>query len=185
MTQTLNLSPARPSGLDPIYPAPPRVHWIVLLLTWWAITWLITAFAPLAYQELFNSLVADAWTFYLCRWIHSLDPEAKSPLWCDIYLVVELGFAALGAWPNPPQIVLALMVGLGIVSLVLAIATIWLIKADLEKHYNQREPIGLVLSGLMTFFFSFLYFQFHLYRIAKQKHEQTIAGLGPSHTPSA
>ncbi len=183
MSQTLNLTPERPGGFDLACPAPPRLHWIVLLLAWWASSWLIAAYAPLAYEQLLSSLVADAWAFYLCRWIHSVSPEAKSPLWCDIYVVVELSFAGLSAWSQPPQIIIALIVALGLASIVLAIATIWLIKGDLEKHYNEREPVGLALNGLMTLLFSFVYFQYHLYSIAKQKRAQAAVGLGSPQTP--
>ena len=36
---------------------------------------------------------------------------------------------------------------------------------ELERYYNTVEPIGLRLSGVMTFFFGGLYFQYHLNRI--------------------
>ena len=180
MTQTLNLAPGSPNGYDPAYPAPPRVHWIALVVVWWACTWLIGTYAPLGYQQLLVSLITDAWAFYLCCWIRSINAEAKSPFWCDVYVIVELTFATLGAWRNPPKIMDAFIAILGFASAILAIATIFLIKRDLEKHYNEREPVGLVLNGLMTFFFSFLYFQSHLYRIAKEKQAQSLADLGPS-----
>ena len=185
MTQTLNLTLERPSGYDPAYPAPPRVHWAVLLIAFWGSSWLIFAYAPVAYQDLLTSLVADAWAFYLCRWIHSINPEAKSPLWCDIYLVAELVYAGLSVWQNPPRFVALVIAVLALASVVLAIATIWLIKGDLEKHYNEREPVGLVLNGFMTIFGSFIYFQSHLYRIAKEKQAQSLANLDPSQTPSS
>jgi hypothetical protein len=181
--QTLNLTPERNSGFDPAYPAPPRVHWAVLLLASAAVKWLIAALAPKMYHELLYSLAADAWAFYLCRWIQSLNPEAKSPFWCDVFVIVELTEAALETWHNPPTVIIAVGFVLAIASIVLGIATIFLIKDDLEKHYNEREPVGLLLSNVISFFFSFFYFQFHLYRIAKQKQEQSFPGLGPSQTP--
>ncbi len=184
MTQTLALSPDRPSGYDPAYPAPPKVHWIVLLVAYWCFEFLIAEFAPLAYQDLLSSLVVDAWAFYLCRWIRSVNPEARSPLWCDIFVVVELIFAGLGVWQNPPLFIQVLVAALGLASFVLVIATIWLIKGDLEKHYNEQEPVGLVLNGLMTLMFSFVYFQFHLCRIAREKQQHRHEGLGPSQSSS-
>jgi hypothetical protein len=39
----------------------------------------------------------------------------------------------------------------------------------LVEYYNTVEPINLRLSGVMTFFFSFLYFQYHFSRIANWK----------------
>jgi hypothetical protein len=47
--------------------------------------------------------------------------------------------------------------------------TIYSIRNELQTHYNRIEPIGLQLGGIMTFFFSFLYFQYHLYKIAQLK----------------
>ena len=58
-------------------------------------------------------------------------------------------------------------VTLALICIVIWIATIYLVRAELHYHYNQREPVGLYLSGVMTFFFSFLYFQYHLYKIAQ------------------
>ena len=42
-------------------------------------------------------------------------------------------------------------------------------RKSLVTHYNSVEPIGLKLSGVMTFFFHFLYFQYHFTRIAALK----------------
>ena len=35
----------------------------------------------------------------------------------------------------------------------------------LERHFNTTDPVGLRLSGVMTFFFGGIYFQYHLNRI--------------------
>lgn len=50
----------------------------------------------------------------------------------------------------------------GFVLLLLARFTF---RGELERHYNTVEPIGLTLSGVMTFFFGGLYFQYHFNRI--------------------
>ena len=63
-------------------------------------------------------------------------------------------------------------------SRILEIVTIFLIRSDLERHYNEREPYGLQLNGLMTFFFSFLYFQYHLCDIAKRRRADHAANSG-------
>lgn len=42
-------------------------------------------------------------------------------------------------------------------------------RSDLEEHFNGPEPVGLSLSGVMTFFFGGLYFQYHLNRINELK----------------
>jgi hypothetical protein len=154
------------------YPAPPRIHWLVLVLVWWALGALIGWLAPTPYQNLLNSLVVDAWAFYLCLWIRSLDSDAKCIFWCDAYVIVELACAATAIWQNPSALHEWFTDVLALLSAVLGIATIYLIRADLLKHYNEREPIGLELGPVKTFFFSFLYFQSQLYDIAQYKKGQ-------------
>ena len=161
------------SGIE--FPPPPRVHWFALFLAWTAVNYLIKFFTPQPYQTLLNSLVPDAWAFYLCLWIRQLDPESRSAFWCDLYVVVELGFAALTIQRHPSPTTETLISLLEIASGILGIATIYLIRADLLKHYNEREPIGIYLGPVMTFFFSFLYFQSQLYPIAQMKKRKAEA----------
>jgi hypothetical protein len=159
------------------------VHWFVLLLVWWVLIALIGWLAPQSYQNLLNSLVADAWVFYFCLWIRALDPESQSPFWCDVYVVVELACAATTIQQSPSARHMWITGILGLASSVLGIATIYLIRSDLKKHYNEREPIGLQLNPWMTFFFSFLYFQSQLYGIAQFKKRQAEGMIDyPGHT---
>jgi hypothetical protein len=39
----------------------------------------------------------------------------------------------------------------------------------MEEYYNSVENCGLILSGGMTFFFSTIYLQYHINKIAKWK----------------
>lgn len=39
----------------------------------------------------------------------------------------------------------------------------------MEEHYNGPEPIGLSLSGVMTFFLGGIYFQYHVNDIVRRK----------------
>jgi hypothetical protein len=145
-----------------------------LLLAWTGLTTLISLYAPAAYHELLNSLVVDAWAFYLCLWIRNLNPDARSPFWCDVYLVVEIACASLAIRRNPSPGLSNIILALGMASAALGLATIFLIRYDLEKHYNEREPIGLHLGAGMTLLFSFLYFQSQLYPIAQFKRRQAM-----------
>jgi len=154
------------------YPPPPRVHWVVLLAVWIGLAVLIAWLAPAPWQNLLNSFAVDGWVFYLCLWIRSLDSEARSPFWCDAYLIVELSCAAMSIRQTQSGLYVLIASVLGLASAVLGIATIYLIRTDLLKHYNEREPIGLYLGGVMTWFFSFLYFQSQLYPIAQYKQRQ-------------
>lgn len=161
------------SAISPFsdYPPPPGVHWVVLLLTWFALSMLVAVFAPPHYQNLLNSLIADSWAAYFCLWLRRLNPEAVSFFWCDVYVVVEISYALILTVPHRSDALDTLGAFLALASAILAIVTIFIIRRELLEHYNRREPIGLDLSGAMTFFFSFLYFQAKLYPIAKLKKD--------------
>jgi hypothetical protein len=165
------------------YPPPPAVHWFALLLASIAAGILINWLAPAPYRNLLQSLVGDGWAFYLCLWIRQIEPDSHTAFWCDAYVVVELGYAALTIRQNPIGLLEITTGILGFASFALGIATIYMIRADLLKHYNEREPIGIYLSPVLTFFFSFLYFQSQLYEIAKQKKRLALGFSGnPSRT---
>ena len=98
-----------------------------------------------------TSLVVDGWAFYLCLWIRKLDHESLSPFWCDVYVIVELAFSAFGIGQHPSAQIQLISSILGFASAVLGIATIFLIRRDLVKHYNEREDFTLVLGPFLTF----------------------------------
>ena len=178
MQQPMELASTQPARLPgEEYPPPPRVHWFTLLIVWAALSGLISQYAPERFQPLLDSLVVDAWALYLCLWIRRLDPDCKSAFWCDVYLVVEIAFALLSIRQHPSQNLQTLMLILGVASGILGIATVYLIRYDLEKHYNEREPIGLHLGPVKTFFFTFLYIQSELYDIAQHKRREAEATL--------
>jgi hypothetical protein len=52
---------------------------------------------------------------------------------------------------------------------IVALVAIFGMRSSLVRYYNTVEPIGLKLSGVMTFFFSILYFQYHFSRVAAWK----------------
>jgi hypothetical protein len=157
------------SSSEPEYPPPPRVHWLVLLGVSVILDFIIDYYAPKPFQEILTSLAVDGWAFYLCLWIRKLDHETLSPFWCDVYVVVELAFSAMSIGQHPSAHIQVISSILGFASAVLGIATIFLIRRDLVKHYSEREDFTLVLGPFMSFFFSFFYFQYHLYDIAEQK----------------
>ena len=58
---------------------------------------------------------------------------------------------------------------IGLVIAVCALVAIFKMRSSIVQYYNTVEPIGLKLSGVMTFFFSIYYFQHHFTRIAEWK----------------
>ena len=126
MSQNLGLGyDPRYEGFDPQYPAPPRVHWLVLLLAWWAVTLLTAVYLPERFHALANSIGPDAWAFYLCNWIRRLETGAKSPFWCDVLVVVELGCVGLGTISHPAPVTDLIVALLGFASAILGIVTIF------------------------------------------------------------
>ena len=138
------------------YPAPPSLHWaLVLLLS------IVTC-----------SIFWWIWALVEANWVRKVQPNSKGMiLWS---LAVLLGFinGILRAIPENGE------KGLGVL-FSLAALTLWFvgafsIKNSIEEHYNTAEPIGLQLSGVMTFFFFVFYFQYHFTRINEMRKSQGI-----------
>ena len=150
-----------------IYPPPPNVPWTVLFGAQIVIAILAIILAPRPWWNLVSNLAFDAWAVYLCLWLRRLNPDSMSIFCCAAAIAPQIAFAV----PTGPQTMTpgaAIFAGaLALLGLLLWIVTIYVVRADLHFQYNIREPIGLYLSGIMTFFFSFLYFQYHLYKIAQ------------------
>lgn len=68
--------------------------------------------------------------------------------------------------------------GLGLLYWVLLIASRFMMKNSLEEHFNGPEPMGLRLSGVMTFFFGGVYFQSKLNEINAMKNAARYAAAG-------
>ena len=52
---------------------------------------------------------------------------------------------------------------------IIRIAARFTMRSELEQHFNTAEPVGLSLSGVMTFFFGVIYIQYHINRINELK----------------
>jgi hypothetical protein len=130
------------------YPDPPSMNWVlVLVLT------LVTC-----------GIFFWVWMFIQAAYASKIDRASKSMLFYAIGLPCVLigtfvrtmdssGLAALG-----PLINLA--------GVILVILGHFKLKGSLEAHFNSAEPVNLRLSAVMTFFFSCIYFQYHLNRIS-------------------
>ena len=66
-----------------------------------------------------------------------------------------------------------------IAGFVMLIVARFTFRSELEQHYNGPEPVGLSLSGIMTFFFGGLYFQYHFNRINTVKQAMRYATGAP------
>jgi hypothetical protein len=130
------------------FPAPPRVHWAVLLLLIALGEALVCYLFPAPYRNFAIYAVAAAWPTYLCIWIRKLNPRASSLYWAIASIVTGYGF--LFSW-------------------LLGVVVIFELREELLDHYNGREPMGLRLNWLLTIIGSVVYFQFALNKITRRK----------------
>ena len=149
------------------YPDPPNLHWGLVLLIGW----------------LTSGLFIIIWEFVQCSWLKKVQPEATAmkkfiTAYALLFGALILGIiagvvsAATGQSGNTPVvgILLGLLAVLGyFAGIVMIFVARFSERASIEQHFNGPEPIGLRLSGVMTFFFGGLYFQYHLNRINQLK----------------
>jgi hypothetical protein len=128
------------------YPPPPNLNWAVLFAAIAGSEGIVLWLVPQPYREFLVNLVIAAWPIYLCIWIRRIDDRSLSLYWA----LASFATGFLFSW-------------------LLWIVVIFEIREELLDHYNRREPIGLRLNLIMTILFSFVYFQYHLNRIAKEK----------------
>ena len=129
-------------------PLPLNMHWVILLVL-----------------EIFTLNIFNfAWALYLANWARKLEGENKPLVLIAMY---PAGFiAAAFAAANGSPAIGGLLRLAGLVAYVIGMFSI---KSAMETYYNSVERYGLTLSGGMTFFFSTLYFQYHINQIAKWK----------------
>jgi len=148
------------------YPPPPSLHWGILVLL----------------AVLTCGLFGWVWAFVEAAWVKKVDPESKALLYYGIsvgLLVLMFGAAFAEGMAGRPGaanggIFLICRIAGGIMWLVAAFN----MRSSIEDHYYSKEPIGLSLNGVMTFFFSIYYFQYHFTRINEMKQRQVTGYPG-------
>lgn len=116
-------------------------------------------------------LFFSAWLIVEAAFVRKIRRESKGLLLICVGIGGAYGSSFLsgflralnGGQSNPGWTVLYLG------CLVVQLVGIFAVRSDLEEYYNSVEPINLQLSGVMTFFFSVFYFQYHLSRISRWK----------------
>ena len=140
-------------------PMPPDMHWAVVLI----LSWITCGLGGLI------------WTFRQASFVKKINPASKAVLLLVVSLlamvaqvVVYIAAFSAGSFSGV-QAAVGIILLLNIVILIAALAAIFGMRRSLVNYYNTVEPMGLRLSGAMTFFFNVLYFQYHLSRIARWK----------------
>ena len=134
-------------------PLPPRLHWALVLL-----------FTVLTFGVFFV-----AWIFIQAAWVRKIHPESKAMTLLFVYLVlVLLGQVIAGASEKDSNEAAAASL-LVLAGSVVSIVAIFSMRRSMLDYYNGVEPIGLRLSGVLTFFLGVFYLQHHMTRIARWK----------------
>jgi uncharacterized protein DUF4339 len=155
-------SSAHPAAATPgtIYADPPSLHWGIV-----ALLGLFTC-----------GLFGIIWAFVQASFVKKIDPASKAVMYYGIGMALMFAAGGLSAVPQMKEFSsLVNLVGAGF-----WIYSAFNVRASLLKHYNSVEPIGLVLSPVMTFFFNVYYFQYHFTRMAELKKHRVLgsaAGL--------
>jgi len=157
-----------PVAVSP-YPPPPNLHWAICLLL----------------AVVTCSIFGWVWVFVQAVWVRKVQPNSKGILFYSVALVIHILFImysfyygmALGingvgsAGLSAPSFYI-LRRGVQIVILIAIVLGNFNMRDSIEEHFNTAEPIGLGLSGVLTFFFGIIYFQYHFTKINEMKRRQ-------------
>ena len=143
-----------PSPAD-MYPSPPGLNWVIVLVL----------------EVITCGLFGIVWLIVQAIWVRKVEPESKAIIFLCIGFVMS--FVSGMIRTNQDMKDFGLVANLA--GIVITYVGIFSMKGSIEDHYNSAEPIGLRLSGVMTFFFSAVYFQYHFNEIAKVKDSQRLS----------
>ena len=159
-----------PAGYPPYaapvgaYAGPPNLHWGLVLL----------------FSFFTCSLFMWVWNLVVASWVKRVQPNSRAIVYyiAATALMLVQGVVSTQTrmhyvpgqnwiWENYAAHPLRDLIGIGV--WVVRLIARFTMRAELEEHFNTAEPIGLSLSGVMTFFFGGIYFQYHLNRINEMK----------------
>lgn len=146
-------------------PMPPDLHWALVLIIAWATF----------------GLGGFIWAFKQAGFVKRLDPSSKATqmlIWSVLAMVAQvlLYFLAMASRSMSMMAMMSIVtMALNVVIIVTVLMAVFGMRRSLVNYYNTVEPVGLKLSGVMTFFFSILYFQYHFSRIARWKKTGVLA----------
>jgi hypothetical protein len=140
-------------------PVPPNMHWAVVMV----LAWITIGLAGLI------------WAFKQAGFVKKIDRSSKATLLlvlCLVAMLAQVAIMLVAATSGSTSAIAAaglLTMILNLVVIICGLVMIFSMRSSIVRYYNTVEPIGLRLSGVMTFFFSILYFQYHFSRIAEWK----------------
>ena len=141
---------AAPAPERELVPLPPNWHWAIVLVL------------VVVTRQLFNLV----WALIQANWARKLSGDNKALVLTAMYPAGIIAGVLTIALARD----LAPLGGLFILAgAVMMIIGVFAIRSAMEDYYNSVENIGLMLSGVMTFFFGTVYLQYHINHIARWK----------------
>jgi uncharacterized membrane protein len=142
---------------------PPDLHWALVLVL-----------------AMITGIFGLIWFFVQAGYVKKIDPSSRARMFLVLGLlaivaqIVGVMLVVAGAAMGSGSAGLAAAGGflafiLWVLAVVFMLSAVFGMRRSLIDYFNSVEPIGLRLSGVMTFFFTILYFQYHLSRIAEWK----------------
>jgi hypothetical protein len=134
------LSAPSAAEMQPVAALPPGLHWALVLL----------------FGILTCGIFSTVWMFIQAGYIRKFRPESNAIVLYAIGISLLI-FAGVFSGMDESRDVLAPLINIG--GVVVLIVGHFSLKASIEEVFHIH------LSGVMTFFFSVLYFQYHFHRI--------------------
>ena len=133
-----------------VVPLPPNWHWSIVLIL------------GILTRQLFNLI----WALVQGNWARKLSGDNKPLVLVAMYPAgMVAGILTMILYRDAAALGGLFIIGGAIVYLF----GVFSIKAGMEEYYTSTENIGLNMSGVMTFFFSTVYIQYHINSIARWK----------------
>ena len=141
------------------YPDPPNLNWGLELLLGF----------------LTCGLFVVVWNLVIAAWAKRVEPASKALIYyiiATVLIVMNFGsswgvFIAISHHHAYHQNVLGGVIS--VVCWVLRLIARFSLRDTLEQHFNGPEPLGVRLSGVLTFFFGGIYIQYKLNEVNRLK----------------
>jgi hypothetical protein len=146
--------------IEPV-PLAPNLHWAILLV--------LIFVGNLA--GILGTVFLWIWSMVMGNWARRLNGNSTPLILAAIWpMSAFCGGLAIGFSKTSDNAAFSAVGYLLILfGFVVGYVSIFKVRAAMEEYYNSKENIALTLSGVMTFFFTFVYLQYHVNRIARWK----------------
>lgn len=147
-------APAFGAAAGPVaqtFQLPPKMHWGILL----------------ALGIVTLGIFLIIWIFVQAAWLRRVQPESRALY----YLLGYLGAAFAAGFLGHQAIATILQLG----GMVLFLIAVFTMRSEIEAQFYVVNPAGRSMSGVMTFFFNGIYFQYVLSELREAAENRAAA----------